>query len=79
MDKFKYILPTAYSISQVKELIMKYSKIDKEKFLTISVGKKICKANQQLGELYSKEKDEDGFLYLTVSMYPGFGWFNQFG
>lgn len=58
---------------------MKHSKIEKEKFLTISANKKICKANLQLGQLYEKEKDEDGFLYLTVSLYPGFGWLIEFG
>lgn len=73
LDKFKYILPKNYTLRQVREVLFKNAEVSKEKAVCITVGKRLLKQHLTLEQIFEESKDEDGFLYLTISTMPAFG------
>ena len=39
----------------------------------IYVGEKLINQEKSMGELYDKYKDEDGFLYFSITVMDAFG------
>lgn len=73
LDKHKYLVPSDLTVGQFIYVIRKRIKLTPEKALFIFVNNKLPPTASLVSELYEKEKDDDGFLYLSVSSDTVFG------
>jgi len=74
IEKRRYLVPSLYSVAQFIHIIRKRLNISEEKGIFLFVnGITMPNPNEKLYEVYSKEKDEDQFLYITYSSENTFG------
>ena len=74
IDKKKYLVPTDLTMGQFIYVIRKRLKtITAEKALFIFVGNIMPPTGENMAVIYEKNKDEDGFLYITYSGENTFG------
>ena len=74
IDKTKYLLPKDLTMGQFLYVIRKRIKLAPEKAIFIFIHDKLLPPVSELMEfIYSKHKDEDGFLYLTYTGENTFG------
>lgn len=77
IDKFKYLMPTEMTVSQVINVIRKYFKtdqFDENTALYVIVQHSFLPiVTTTIGELFEPHKDEDGFLYIFYSGENTFG------
>ncbi|CAO2624784.1 Gamma-aminobutyric acid receptor-associated protein-like 2 [Lemmus lemmus] len=69
IDKRKYLVPSDITVAQFMWLIRKRIQLPSEKAIFLS--------SLTMGQLYEKEKDEDGFLYVAYSGEDTFGFLGQ--
>ena len=77
LDKSKFLIPDDFQGIQFNQLVRKRMKMDKNESLYLFVvGKKIKLLSQDLSmaEIYQKEKDTDGFLYIQYKEEMVYGW-----
>ncbi len=74
ITKNKFIVPDSLNVGQFMYILRNKIKVNKEQSLFL-----LCKDNQLLtntnmiNDIYSKYKDEDGFLYIYVTLENTFG------
>lgn len=74
IDKKKYLVPIDLTMGQFIYVIRKRLKtITAEKALFIFVGNIMPPTGENMAVIYEKNKDEDGFLYITYSGENTFG------
>ena len=73
IDKKKYLVPKELTIGQFQYVIRKRIKLDSQKALFIFINNKLPITSELLTSIYEKEKDEDGFLYITYASENTFG------
>lgn len=73
IDKNKYLVPDNLTMGQFAFVIRKRVKMPPEQALFFFIGSNIPAMNMQLNEIYIKNKDIDGFLYITYSNENTFG------
>ena len=74
IEKRRYLVPSQYTIAQFIHIIRGRLNISEEKGIFIFVnGTNMPNPNDKMYEIYSKEKDEDQFLYITYSSENTFG------
>lgn len=73
IDKKKYLVPKTLSFSQFIYIIRKRIKIKECEALFIFVNNKIAPSNSSIEAIYSKCKDQDGFLYVIYTNENTFG------
>lgn len=74
LTKSKYLVPQDLSLAKVMGNVRKYTNIDETQSIFLLIGNHVIpKLDSTAGELYSKYKDDDGFLYITVSIENTFG------
>lgn len=73
IDKTKYLVPCDLTMGQFLYVIRKRLSISSNYALYIFVNGTIPPSSVLLITLYEKEKDEDGFLYMTYSLENTFG------
>lgn len=73
IDKNKYLVPDNLTMGQFAFVIRKRVKMPPEQALFFFIGQIIPAMNMQLNEIYVKNKDVDGFLYITYSNENTFG------
>jgi len=71
-DKQKYLVPSDISVAQFM-WIRKRTQLPSEKAIFLFVDKTVPQSSLTMGQLYEKEKDEDGFLYVAYSGENTFG------
>lgn len=73
----RYLVPKTFKILQVVDQIRKEAKLKKDQTLFLFALKKekthILNHDQLMAEVYSKYKDDDGFLYMLYSEISAFG------
>ena len=73
LDKFKYLCPSDLSCGQFQYVIRKRTKLEPEEAMFLLVGGMMPSTSDLMSQLYKRHKDEDGFLYMTVSKESTFG------
>ena len=74
LEKIKYLVPGDITMGQFMFVIRKRMKLKPEMSLILFINNNKIIANQTiLGEVYTKEKDLDNFLYMYVCQESTFG------
>lgn len=73
IDKHKYLVPSDLTLGQFIYVIRKRIKLPPEKALFIFINNKMMPTASLLNEIYQRNKDDDGFLYVEYSGENTFG------
>ena len=73
IDKSKYLVPKDMAINQFIFIIRKRLKLEPSKALFITINGNLPVSNEQINNIYLREKNEDGFLYVIYSFENTFG------
>ncbi|TNN36113.1 Gamma-aminobutyric acid receptor-associated protein-like 2 [Liparis tanakae] len=73
IDKRKYLVPSDITVAQFMWIIRKRIQLPSEKAIFLFVDKTVPQSSLTMGQLYDKETDEDGFLYVAYSGENTFG------
>ena len=73
IDKSKYLVPKDMTMGQFLFVIRKRIKLEPSHALFITINCKLTTASKTVGEVYSDEQDEDGFLYVIYTNENTFG------
>jgi GABA(A) receptor-associated protein len=73
LDKSKYLVPYDLTVSQFLYVIRKRIKLPSEQALFVFFNKSLPHSSDTLGNVYSKYRDDDGFLYAMLSLESTFG------
>jgi GABA(A) receptor-associated protein len=73
LDKTKFLVPLELTIGQLLYVIRKRIKISPEKAIFMFISNILPPTSAEISTIYEKYKDEDGFLYCTVSSENTFG------
>ena len=73
IDKKKYIVPIDMTISQFHYILNNKIKNKSTHSLILFINKTLPVQTQSFGELYNLHKNEDGYLYITLSQENTFG------
>jgi len=73
IDKHKYLVPRDMTLGQFIYVIRKRIKLQPNEALFVLVNYSLIPGNKSLQDIYEKNKDKDGFLYITYSSENTFG------
>lgn len=73
LDKTKYLVPRDLTIAQFMYVIRKRIKLDADRALFVFINHTIPPSAALLSDVYERNRDEDGFLYVTYSGEQTFG------
>ena len=73
IDRTKYLCPDDLTVSSFMFVIRKRLKLEPEKALYFFINSKILPCTKLLADVYEKEKNEDGFLYINYAGESTFG------
>ena len=73
VDKCKYLVPKDMSMGQFLFVVRKRIKLSPEQALFITVNGTLVSSVKTIGEIYSDQCDEDGFLYVIYTNENTFG------
>ena len=73
LDRKKYLVPDDLSMANFMYVIRKRIKISEEKSIFLFINNKIIQMSKLMGEIYDKNRDEDGFLYIKYCGESTFG------
>ena len=76
IDKHKFLVPRELSISQFMHTLRTRIQLPPEKAMFLFVGKILPSGSQNMGFLYDKYRDDDGFLYISYASENTFGYPN---
>lgn len=73
IDRKKYLVPEDLSLLNFIYVLRKRLKIDETVALFIFINEKILLGSDLLGNIYEKNRDDDGFLYIKYTGENTFG------
>lgn len=73
LDKKKFLAPTDLPFGQFKYIVRKKVKIEEQDALFYFINNKLCGNSETIGEIYEKEHDNDGYLYIYIDKEATFG------
>lgn len=73
IDKKKYLVPKDLSFSQFLFIVRKRINLNQSEALFLFVNNKLVPSNKSIAEVYDKEQDKDGFLYIIYNNENTFG------
>ncbi len=73
IDKRKYLVPKTLTLGQLIYVIRKRIKLDASQALFIFINNNLLPTSTLIYEIYKKNKDNDGFLYVYYSSEETFG------
>ena len=73
IDKKKYLVPIDLTVAQFIYVIRKRLKLDAEKAMFIFINGQLPTNSHLISDLYEKNKDQDGFLYVSYALENTFG------
>ena len=73
IDKKKYLVPADLTVGQFVYVIRKRISLPQEKAIFVFVNNSLPPTASLMSEVYEKNKDADGFLYITYSGENTFG------
>tara|TARA_B100001123_G_C15242615_1_gene999682 strand:- start:419 stop:769 length:351 start_codon:yes stop_codon:yes gene_type:complete len=73
IDKSKYLVPKDMTMSQFMFTIRKRIQLESNQALFIWINNGLVTSSKTMMEIYSENKDEDGFLYIDYTNENTFG------
>lgn len=73
IDRNKFLISQDMTIGQFQFILRRRIKLQPKEALYIFTRDSIPRVNDTVAEVYQRERDEDGFLYLTYSGENTFG------
>lgn len=73
LKKNKFIVPHDLTLAQFIFIIRKHMKVDPAYAIFVFINNKLHPGTSVMGDMYSSNKDEDGFMYLDVFQESTFG------
>lgn len=73
IDRCKYLVPKDFSVAQLLYVVRKRIKLSPEQAVFFFCNNTIVQSSSLLSELYDKNKDVDGFLYISYCGESAFG------
>lgn len=73
IDKKKYLVPSDLTCAQFIFVIRRRLKLSAEKAIFLFINGLIPQSSETIRNLYYKNKDKDGFLYITYASENVFG------
>lgn len=73
IDRNKFLVPNDITLGQFIFIIRKRLELSPEKAIFLFVNNTLPTSSDIIGELYNKNMDEDGFLYMVYSGENTFG------
>lgn len=73
MDKRKFLVPNSLKVCQFMFIIRKRMSLGAEEGLFLFINNAMVDSSAIIGELYERQKDKDGFLYVRYSKENVFG------
>jgi GABA(A) receptor-associated protein len=73
ISRRKYLVARDLTIGQFIFIIRKKIKLNAEAAIYLCIGNSIPSSAERMGDLYEKNADEDGYLYVTYTMENTFG------
>ena len=73
LDKNKYIVPNDLTVGQFIYILKKSIQINNEQTIFLLCNNKLITATEIISNLYHKQKDSDGFLYIIICLENTFG------
>jgi len=72
-DKIKYLVPLVLTLGQFQFVVRKRSKIESEKAMFMCIDGNILPQSSTIDSIYDEYKNDDGFLYISISGENTFG------
>jgi GABA(A) receptor-associated protein len=74
LDKNKYLVPSDLTVGQLQYVLRKRIKLSPDQAMFLFINQKNSyPTGSLLSEIYDKNVDEDGFLYISISAENTFG------
>ena len=73
LEKYKYIVPKDISLRQFHCILSKKINKNSKQSLILFINNILPSGTDTIGNLYNLHKDNDGFLYITISKENTFG------
>ncbi|KAI6233877.1 Microtubule associated protein 1A/1B, light chain 3 [Aphelenchoides fujianensis] len=74
LEKCKYLVPGHVTVAELMLIIRSRLHLHPEQSLFVLVNEKSLVSNSMtVSEVYSQEKEQDGFLYMVYASQPAFG------
>ena len=73
LKKNKFIVPHELNLAQFMFVIRKHMKLDPTYAIFVFINNHLHPTTSIMGDLYTTQKDEDGFMYLSVFQESTFG------
>ena len=73
IDKKKYLVPDELTIGQFIYVIRNRMKLKPDEAIFLFINKRMMPTTAIIGQIYSQEKDNDGFIYIEYSKENVFG------
>jgi GABA(A) receptor-associated protein len=73
LDKKKYLVPKDLTMGQFMIVIRKRIKLSPEKALFMFINNTLPSSSQLIGQIYDTSKNDDGFMYITITSESTFG------
>ena len=73
ITKHKYLVPKELTVCQFNYFVRQRLKLASDESLFLFINKKIISSTSIIGEIYTYEKDDDGFMYIEYAKEQTFG------
>ena len=73
LDKSKFLVPSSLTVGQFVLVLRKRITLEPEKAIFLFIENSVPPSIARMSDLYTKHKDEDGFLYCRFSAEPALG------
>nr|CCC91676.1 putative microtubule-associated protein 1A/1B, light chain 3 [Trypanosoma congolense IL3000] len=67
LDKCKFLVPSDLTVGQFVMVLRKRVQLEAESALFVYINDTVLPSSAQMADIYTKYKDEDGFLYIKYS------------
>ncbi|MBG01394.1 MAG: hypothetical protein CL470_03905 [Acidimicrobiaceae bacterium] len=73
VDKCKYLVPKDLTMGQFLFVIRKRINLESSQALFITINGVLSTASKTIGDMYTEQSDDDGFLYIVYTNENTFG------